>query len=480
VPDSHLAGLLFCAAFLIRLTAWLGAAIFGTDGCHYLLMADWMGEGRYSDALSIAYHPLYPLLIAIVRIPLGSTVDAAGLVSVALGAAAVVPLLRIVRSVFGRPEAFAAALLYAFNPSIIEAQSDILTEGTFAFFFISSMWLTWQMMETPTLARAATLGAAAAAAFLTRPEGILAVAFAVAWPLAELVRRRDQAAVRIGGVALALVVAVVAVFPYLLWIKSVRGHWDLSVRPSMDSAMRAVGLLVDPGSEGEGAGSGMYPSFFKAIYRLTYLVTIPFYLLGLFALRKLKGRAVIFYLSFPLASLAGLLFTLRTHTFMSYRYVVPAMGVLTGVAALGMTTALRWIAARRPQARALPAAAAAALLLLAVLPCVRALNASRWECRSYLDAARWIRARGQPRVLSGPVQQVAYLTGCRSLYSASSHEGIRRQVGEDKVDYYVYTEKDLEKRPAYVAMLRSCDVLDPPVEIVGPPGTWKLYVQRAK
>ena len=31
-------------AFLARLVTCLGAAVFGTDSCHYLLMADWMRD----------------------------------------------------------------------------------------------------------------------------------------------------------------------------------------------------------------------------------------------------------------------------------------------------------------------------------------------------------------------------------------------------------------------------------------------------
>ena len=475
MSDLKLSGLLFCAAFLVRLVAWMGAAIFGTDGCHYLLMADWMGAGRWSEALSLSYHPMYPLLIAIARIPLDDTIRAGGLVSVTLGAAAVLPLFHVVRGAIGRPEAFVASLLYAFNPSIIDAQSDVLTEGAFVFFFIASMALTWRMMEEPTLSRAAVLGAFAAAAYLTRPEGLLAVTLALAWPLVDLIRRRDRRGLRAGGLALTLVVVLLAVFPYLLWVKSVKGHWDWSPRSSAASLIRSAGTVLNP-SVAEEARSSLFGSFAKAIYRVTYLVTIPFYLLGFFELWKRRGRPALFLLSFPLLYLGGVLFTLRAYDFMSVRYVIPAMSVLLGVAALGLTAALRGLARRRPE----PLLGAALLLLIAVLPCVRALNPTRWECLGYYTAARWIETQRRPRAMSGPIQQVAYLSGCPSVYSATTPEGVRRQVREGRVDYYVYTEKDLEKRPEYVEMLRSCDVLEAPVEIVGPPGTWKLYVQRAK
>jgi hypothetical protein len=52
LSDARLAGLLFAAAFLARLVACLGTAIYGTDGGHYLLMADWMGDGRFRSIRS--------------------------------------------------------------------------------------------------------------------------------------------------------------------------------------------------------------------------------------------------------------------------------------------------------------------------------------------------------------------------------------------------------------------------------------------
>jgi hypothetical protein len=272
----------------------------------------------------------------------------------------------------------------------------------------------------------------------------------------------------------------VLVFPYLAWVRSVRGHWALSVRPSVGSAAAAVGTLLDGTPTGAVPWSTKLVEFLKAIYRLTYLVTIPAYLLGFVALFRKKAVPVLFLLSFPLGYFGGLLFSLRVHTFMSYRYVIPPMAVLMAVAALGFTDGLRRLAAARPGSPRLATAAAGVLLLLGVLPGLRALSPTRWECRSYSDAARWIESKGRPRAVSGPLQQVAYLTGCRSYYSAETPEGIATQVARDHVDYYVYSERDVQKRPDYVALLRSSPALEGPVEITGPPGTLKVYIHRVR
>lgn len=465
IPDGRLAALLFVAAFLVRLLAVLGSAIFGTDGGGFLLMADWMAEGRFHDALSLTYHPLYPLLIALLRPVAGSAETAGNALSVILGAAAIIPLFLTMRAIFGRPAAFIVGLLYAFGPSILDVQSDVMTEGTYHFFLFSSMWLTLRMMEEPSLERGAVLGASAAAALLTRPEGLLAVVLAVAWPLAA----RDRFLQRAGGVLVAAAVLLLLLSPYLLWVKSVRGRWALSARSSMISAEKAIA--------GETGGKGgLYRIYADSVFRMTALgILIPFHLAGLALLKNVGRRKALFYLSFMLGLMGGPLAALQTHDFMSGRYLLAGMTLMNGLAASGIAAAMA-----HPRARWHPAAWAGLLFVVAVLPGSRAFRHRRDEIRHAPAAAAWILSQGPPpRGVTGPIQQVAYLAGSRSLYGATP-EALRQLIAGKEIDYAVYTERDVEKRPDYVAMLRTSDLLRPPVEIAGPPGTVKIYVQRVR
>jgi len=221
--------------------------------------------------------------------------------------------------------------------------------------------------------------------------------------------------------------------------------------------------------------------FFKGIYRLTYLITIPFYLIGLRQLRGIGARPRIFYFSMPAGYLAAVLWTLQSHAFSTYRYVVAPMSLLMVLPALGLLWTVGAISRRWPEARWRPLACGGLVAVVAVLPGARAFKGSRQEILSFPEAARWIRAQDPaPRGMSGPAQQIAYLSGCPSYYSALTPDELREQIRHQPVDYYVYTEKDVQNRPAYVAMLRSCDLLRPPVEITGPPGTLRVYIQRVK
>jgi len=480
MSDSRWSALLFAAAVLVRVVAWMGSAIFGTDSGHYLLMADWIREGRWHEAMAVGYHPMFPLLIAVVRSASSSTEVAGNMVSILLGAAGVFPLYRMVLAAFQRPAAIFAVALYAFQPSIVEVQSEIMTESTFLFFLFSAQWLTWKMLEDPTPARGAVLGAAAAGAFLTRPEGILAIALALGWPLLLLFRRPGTRWRRAAGLAVTFAVIVLAVSPYLLWVKSYRGRWALSPRQSAMSVERELGMDSQSPQATEKSRGYFYLRFARSVFRLTsYGLWIPFAAIGL---RSLSGFRSVYYLSLPLAHFAGILYTLRTHPFMSDRYVMgPVTLLLGGLAGCGMTVVLAGLARKRPDARWRPCVSGALVLAVAVLPTVRVFQLRRYECLSYPVAASRILEQGpKPRGMSGPVEQVAYLCGVRSFYSAETHEGIRQQLDLHQVDCYVYSEKDLRNRKAYVEMLQSCPALEPPVEVKGPPGTLTVYYQRAK
>lgn len=481
MPDSRLSLWLFTAALLARAVSCMGLGLFGPDGPNFLIMGDWMREGRFQDALSMAYHPLYPLLIAVAGPAAGGSIPAGHAVSILLGAAACVPLFFVTRELFGRPSAFFATLIYALHPRIVDVQSDVMTESTFMCFFLGSMAMTWRMAEQPSMERGITLALAASGAFLTRPEGILAVVLAVCWPAADLLARRKLDGKALGALAVMTVSLMVLMFPYLLWVKSVRGHWGLSVRPSLLSAELATG--VQAGSEGRtGVGSSkLYWNYFQSILRLNlHGALFPFHLLGLWSLKSIGLRRILFYGAFTGGLMGGVLLTLRMHDAMSDRYLMVPMTLLGGLAGLGLATLVREAARRRPDARWRPALCGALVLALAVLPSFRWLHVRRMEDRSYAVAADWIRSQGKPvRAVSGTAQ-VAYLAGARPVLPPATPEQLRSQIEKNGVEYFVYDERDVASRVPMVGMLASSALVGPAETFRGPAGTLAVYVQRVR
>jgi hypothetical protein len=336
------------------------------------------------------------------------------------------------------------------------------------------------MMEAPSLERGAVLGAAAAGAFLTRPEGLLALALAVGWPVLEAIRRREPPARRLGGTDVTILTILLLLSPYLLWVKSVRGHWAMSVRPSAISAEKGVGIGSGPPDEDFGKAH-LYGIFGLSLIRLSlHGVLVPFYVVGFASLKGVRPRDALFYLSVPVGQFAGILLTLRTHNFMSDRYIMAGMALLGAVAAQGMVAALRAAERRWPQARWRLALSGAAVFLIVVAPVAKAFKLRRAELAGYPAAARWILSQSaRPPVVSG-LEQVAYYCGSRSYYLPDTSKGLEEFLRQEPLDYIVYSQRDVEKRPRYVAMLRSHPRLEPPHEVAAPPGCWKVYVQRVR
>jgi len=481
LSDGRLAGLLFLGAFLVRVVTYLGTAIFGTDSGQFLFMVDRMSEGRFHEALSVTYHPLFPLLTAIGTPLLGNAERAGFWISMVLGSAAAIPLFLTVRTIFGQPAGFITVLIYAFLPYSVEGHADVMSEGTFVFFFFSTAWLVWRVMEEPGLDRAALAGMAAVAAYLTRPEGILAMVLAVGWPLLETLRRRERLALRLGGVAVTLLVMLIVAMPFLLWVKSFKGHWAISGKWSVEQAGRAFEVA---GATGAGSPGGLnrYVDFARSMLRLQYFVGVPLYFVGLLGLRGLRWRGGLYYFSFPCGYLAGLLWGLKTHPWMSHRYLLPAMQMLAVLAALGLILVIRLMARRWP-GRRWQYAAVGLMALVSVGASTRVYGTHRTDAVALREAAEWIRRQDSS---VGPVattqDQVAYLSGGTTLWFPPTWEDFLSLLGNRPPEYVVYTSKDLGRKPPYVDRLKECDRLEPAVTFPNPSrkGVWTVYVHRVR
>ncbi len=388
MSDRRLAAILVAVAFLMRLQLYLGTAIFGTDSSNMLRMADAFSEGRFQDALAIGYHPLFPLLISMLKPLLGS--ERAGFsVSILLGSAAAAPLFLLARDVVGRPAAFVGVLLYAFHPHIVEVQADAMTEGTFMFFFFTAMWLGWEGVKSPRWDFAILAGLSSGAAYLTRPEGLLAVVAVPFWLLVSMGRGRWT--LRALTAATSLVVALLVMYPYLLWSRTQTNRWTISAKGSVQA--------VESGKESpEVETRRPLHALGRHLLKVSYFVGLPLIALGLLAIRP--RWATLFYFSFPVVYWLALAWASRRNPVMSYRYLLPGMALLLPLAGLGL---VRWI--RRP--RRLAAAVAAIVVLLAA----RNLRPHRWEERPFRDAAAWIAAQKRGAIIASTTDKIAYLAG---------------------------------------------------------------------
>lgn len=177
--------LLFTALLVRAATAWLDPALL-RDGVDLLSAARRLGADGWAAVTEIHHHPLPPALIAWASRWWEPDL-AATAIGVICGSLAVLPLHTLTRRTCGRHAALAAGLLYACLPRMAHVSSTPLAEGVFVWATAAALSLGVAAAGRPR-AHWATLfgigaGLFAAAAYLSRPEGLFIGALVCLAPL---------------------------------------------------------------------------------------------------------------------------------------------------------------------------------------------------------------------------------------------------------------------------------------------------------
>lgn len=222
-------------AVALRWLAWQRATMMTNDGPDFLWQAQRMLAGRWADALSHHYHPLYAVLSAGGALVLGDVVAGAVLVSIVAGAVAVWAVYALARRAFpDRPGvALAAALLAAVHSASVTHTSDVRSDGLHAALFVLSVATLLAALDEGGW-RWLAAGATAGLAYLTRPEALFLLAPALMAAVACGWRRgpRPASLAALGFAAgLALITS-----PYVVAIHELTGRWVLSMKPSIAAA----------------------------------------------------------------------------------------------------------------------------------------------------------------------------------------------------------------------------------------------------
>ncbi len=319
--------LLLLAACALRTTLALQTGIIGTDGESYIWMAEDFRSAAYSEALfnPLGYHPLYSIAIAVVWPVLGDPVAAAFVISVVLSSLVVVPFFALVREIWGRVVALLTVFLYAVHPDLLATGGDTMTEGTYLFFFFSSLALFWAATRRGLAWLALAAGLCGGLAFLTRVEGIYLPSYlglgVVVLIAGDLMRRRWSAAGRRGLVFVAFVVGFgVAAAPYVGAIHHFTGGWHFTTKASVPfSVAREAAAARYARAPGDGSGVDVEPraatservseierwrrkygripgaalGFLKDFYRAGEFVHLPLVLIGIvMAMRHRRASRV--------------------------------------------------------------------------------------------------------------------------------------------------------------------------------------------
>jgi len=230
--------LLFLLAAVLRTGAAMRTAAMFDDGPVFLELAQLMGEGEWSRALTHPYHPLYPFATFVFHGVVDDWERAALCVSIVSGSAAVVALYFFLRHAFDAQTARIGGLLLAVLPYAATFSADIQSEGLYLALFVGALACLWRALQLARVRLAALAGLMAGLAYLTRPEGIGVVV--VGAGLAGLMVTRRAWAWRRGASWLAalLVGATIVVGPYVVLLRVETGVWALTQKKSISNLVR--------------------------------------------------------------------------------------------------------------------------------------------------------------------------------------------------------------------------------------------------
>jgi 4-amino-4-deoxy-L-arabinose transferase-like glycosyltransferase len=123
----------------------------------------------------------YPALLAGMYALFGRNFPAIAVVHALFGAASTLLVQRIGRRVPGRAVALISASLVAIHPALVLYSGLLLSETSFGFLLLASLWLLLRMAERPSIARAALAGSVLGLATVVRPNLLAFAPLLVPW-----------------------------------------------------------------------------------------------------------------------------------------------------------------------------------------------------------------------------------------------------------------------------------------------------------
>jgi hypothetical protein len=507
-------------AALLRGLAWLRTDPVAFDSAVYFEMAERIWAGRWTEALSYPYPPLFPALIGGLQ-RLGCSAETAGLL-IALSADLLVlfPLVAIARSAAGTRAAWGAAFLWAIHPLAILLGVQALTDAPTALFVSLAVLAGIRALEDGRRLYALGAGAASGVAYLFRPEGIepaLGLAVLYLYQFGTVTRREaggltvpsshGPGAVTHGSGGLRwlwwagvpLTGWALIALPYVAYISVEAGSLTLSKKKSISALMRSlgapsggehrqpvqemsilsvlptVGSAVEVGDRPVVAAAGRPPGWLQRAGRSVYTFQKPLVngvsplvlslaILGIWRLRARRGsgdtRACALLaglLALHLALLLGLAAQYGPAYLGSHHFFLVAVYALP-FAGAGMSWVLGWgSSGKRPAGRWLSAVVIVGLVA----------GTGGWVVRrqagrgvAVRPAAAWVQTQvaGTPVVVTN-VAKLTYHAGAERVELVGTYDDILRE-GRARGAHFVAFYPDLvsDVSPDLLARLDAADL----------------------
>lgn len=471
-------------AFGLRLYVMVVTPVIGTDGYFFVKNSQLYYDGQFLEGLREAHHPLYPMLIALFNTAVGDFETAGKLVSLVFGTLTIIPLYFLTRSIFSHRAAIFAAFFIALNVAHVRHSADIMTESTYTFFFVTGVWLSWEMLRSTSTILPVLAAIPAVLAYYTRPEGLGICLVVIPWAFILGFWEKKDLRPIYNAFMFTLVTAIL-VMPYVLFVHKETGIWHITKK---GSAREIVGYEVaKKPSERESIDvkhergdaerlydwkeKGNYPMIGLYIVgqfiKVCYYPFVPFLLLGFFTIRQDSGgsQSILKYIlnlrialssshpagEFFVISIFFLYFTVLfmlalSSYYVSGRYLLPLVALSAMWIGTGLERTAQYL--NKVNLRSFnmnpDRAAVVLLLVLAALTLPKATKVKRQNEVMQKEAGHWLKHQNDKKspVIMG-LQKVAFYADCSYVpLPDGDYDALSKVARENEVDYlFVYSEE---------------------------------------
>jgi 4-amino-4-deoxy-L-arabinose transferase-like glycosyltransferase len=236
-----------------------GAVLEG-NGCEYARIAEnLVKHGAYvglSGEPELMFPPLYPILLALGSLIVGSVDGATRLVPFLAGVLLVPAVFAVARLLYGPRVALGAAALTALHPLLIDLSGSAFSEGPYLLLMVMSLYWGLRSLDADTLGPMVWCGVMCGLAYLTRPEAFFYLIVVLAAGLgADL--RGPTVVPRVTRRALALLVPfVLLIAPYAAYLSVQTGSLRLEGKGLMNYT---IGERQNSGMSKDEASLGIGP-----------------------------------------------------------------------------------------------------------------------------------------------------------------------------------------------------------------------------
>ena len=479
----HLAYILLLALGL-RLYVTLFTPVIGTDGYFFVKNSQLYYAGQFLEGLREAHHPLYPMLIALFNVAVGDFETAGKLVSLVFGTLTIIPLYFLTRSIFSHRVAIFAAFFIAMNAAHVRHSADIMTESTYIFFFVTGVWLSWEMLRSTSTILPVLAAISSVLAYYTRPEGLGICLVVIPWAfVVGFWEKKDLRPVY--NAFIFTLVTVILVLPYILFVHKETGIWHITKK---GSAREIAGYEIVPKPSGEKSidikykksdaerlydwkEKGNYPMIGLYIVgefiKVCYYPFVPFLLLGFFTIRQgregpqsilkyiLSIRMALssshpagefFVISIFFLYFAVLFMLAVSSYYTSGRYLLPLVALSAMWIGAGLERTTQYLSKVTSQSFNMSPdrATVVLLLVLGVLTLPKAAKIKRQNEVMQKEAGHWLKHQTdkKPPIIMG-LQKVAFYADCSYVpLPDGGYDALVKIARESEIDYlFVYSEE---------------------------------------